>query len=85
MQILKTVKFPCFTKKAYKNHDLLKLIVTQCQTYRDYEVVLKLLSTGEYKNTSGIDLENLVHRLGKVLDIKLLEEKESNNAPIQMS
>ena len=78
-QQIKLINFPIFSRKASKNHELVKSLYKQCLSYKDYKIILALLSDGEIELDNDIDTENLIHRIGKFIDIQLNKTFENEN------
>ena len=78
-QQIRLTNFPIFSKKALKNHELVKSLYSQCLSYKDYKITLALLSDGKIELDNDIDTENLIHRIGKIVDIELTKIFENEN------
>ncbi len=65
--------------KQKKNGKRLNKLISACECLYDYKILMHLLADGYFNGTPDFDLELFTHRIGKILNVKLEEEKIDAN------
>ena len=67
--------------KQKKNGKRLNKLIDACESLYDYKILMHLLADGHFQS-DDFDLELFTHRIGKIVNIKLEEEKIDANTKV---